>query len=80
MLHVNPKMLPRLDELEQDLPGRRQRAEAEGWIGEIEGIDLPSPSFAASNRRIHRAVIDLGIPPRDFSRPAVEGKEEPQPR
>jgi hypothetical protein len=40
MLHVNPKMLPRLDELEADLLTRRTRAEAEGWRGELEGIDL----------------------------------------
>ncbi|WP_433521353.1 hypothetical protein ACQPZ2_28945 [Nocardia pseudovaccinii] len=40
MLNINPKMLPRLDELEQDLVNRRHRAETEKWIGEIEGIDL----------------------------------------
>jgi hypothetical protein len=40
MLHVNPKMLPRLEELEADLLARRARAEAEGWLGEIDGIDL----------------------------------------
>ncbi|WP_197289116.1 site-specific integrase [Nocardia sp. NRRL S-836] len=38
-LHVNPKMLPRLDELETDLEERRKRAESEGWLGEIEGVD-----------------------------------------
>jgi hypothetical protein len=37
---VNPKMLGRLDELEADLLARRQRAETEGWTGEVEGIDL----------------------------------------
>lgn len=40
MLRVDPKMLPRLEEIEEDLHERRQRAEAEGWLGEIEGIDL----------------------------------------
>jgi hypothetical protein len=38
-LQVNPKMLPRLDELESDLTDRRNRAAAEAWLGEIEGID-----------------------------------------
>jgi len=33
-------MLPRLQEIETDLLARRGRAEAEGWLGEIEGIDL----------------------------------------
>jgi hypothetical protein len=40
MLNVNPKMISRLDELERDLLTRRQRAETERWLGEIEGIDL----------------------------------------
>ncbi|MEU7904558.1 hypothetical protein [Actinoplanes sp. NPDC049118] len=40
MLNINPKMLGRLAELEEDLQARRSRAEAEGWAGEIEGIDL----------------------------------------
>jgi hypothetical protein len=39
-LHVNPKMLPRLDELESDSEERRKHATAEGWLGEIEGVDL----------------------------------------
>jgi hypothetical protein len=39
MLSVNPKMLPRLDELEADLLAR-QRAIDEGWRGETEGLDL----------------------------------------
>ena len=40
MLSVDPKVLPRLDELETDLHLRRDRALSEGWLGEIEGIDL----------------------------------------
>ncbi|MGW1757598.1 hypothetical protein [Streptomyces mirabilis] len=31
MLSINPKMLPRLDELEEDLLARRKRAIKEGW-------------------------------------------------
>ncbi|MER5571684.1 recombinase [Streptomyces goshikiensis] len=30
----------RLEEAETDLIARRVRAEAEGWLGEIDGIDL----------------------------------------
>ncbi|GAA4635473.1 hypothetical protein GCM10023196_081100 [Actinoallomurus vinaceus] len=33
MLQMNPKMLPRLDELEADLRQRRDRAVSEGWLG-----------------------------------------------
>lgn len=40
MLHVNPAMLPRLDTIEGDLLRRRDRASQEGWLGEIEGIDV----------------------------------------
>jgi hypothetical protein len=39
MLATNPKMLPRLDEIEDDLVAHRARAEHEAWLGEIEGID-----------------------------------------
>ena len=58
-------MLRRLDELEVDLIARRQRAEEEGWQGEIEGIELTLGSLRgkrdAVNRRISRSH-DLGIP------------------
>jgi hypothetical protein len=58
MLHVNPKMLARLDELEADLLNRRARAEAEGWIGEIEGIDL-TLTFSAPNATTLNAVVPV---------------------
>jgi hypothetical protein len=59
MLSINPKMLPRLDELEEDLIARRQRAVDEDWRGEIDGLDRgrstdstsPSPSCAANANR-----------------------------
>ena len=40
MLDINPKMLPRLDEIENDLQARRSRAAHVGWLGEVEGLDL----------------------------------------
>jgi hypothetical protein len=40
MLHIDPKMIGRLDEIETDLHSRRARAQDEGWLGELEGIDL----------------------------------------
>ena len=66
MININPKMLPRLDEIEVDLLARRARAEAEGWLGEIEGIDL-TLSFLRQKRdqtrRLARvAPVDLGLP------------------
>ncbi|MEV8529125.1 hypothetical protein AB0451_34130 [Streptomyces sp. NPDC052000] len=67
MININPKMLLRLDEIEVDLLDRQIRAEAEGWLGEIEGIDLSLSSFLRQKRdqtrRLARvAPVCLGIP------------------
>ena len=69
MLHVNPKMLTRLSELEADLLQPRTQAEAEGWIGEIEGIDLFFTFLRflrakrdETQRRAQRSAVHLGIP------------------
>jgi site-specific recombinase XerD len=66
MLHVNPKMLARLDELETDLLDRRTHAETESWVGEIEGIDMTLTFLRAkrddTQRRSRRPAVDLGMP------------------
>jgi integrase len=70
MLRVDPKMLSRMEEIEDDLLQRRARAEAERWLGEIEGIDL-TLTFLRDKRReaqrvAHTAPIRLGaLPHRD---------------
>ncbi|MCV7226475.1 site-specific integrase [Mycolicibacterium komossense] len=71
LLNVDPNMLHRLDEIEADLIARRQRADNEGWQGEIEGIELTLGFLRGKrgdvNGRIRRSH-DLGIPtpaPRD---------------
>ncbi|MFE4590419.1 hypothetical protein [Streptomyces laurentii] len=66
MLHVNPKMLDRLEELESDLLARLRKAELENWMGEVEGIKL-TLTFLRSKReetqlRARRPVVDLGFP------------------
>ncbi|MEU9547205.1 tyrosine-type recombinase/integrase [Streptomyces mirabilis] len=66
MLSVNPKMLPRLDEIEEDLLDRRKRAVAEGWQGEIEGVDM-TLTFLRSKREQTRRFervgpVELGLP------------------
>jgi hypothetical protein len=66
MININPKMLPRLDEIEVDLLARRARAEAEGWLGEIEGLDL-TLTFLRQKRDQTRqlarvAPVDVGMP------------------
>ncbi|MGI5401359.1 recombinase [Streptomyces sp. CA-135486] len=66
MLSVNPTMLPRLDELEDDLIARRQHALAQGWKGEVEGIELTLTFLRAKQSQVHRSQqlppVDLGIP------------------
>jgi site-specific recombinase XerC len=66
MLNINPKMLPRLDEIEDDLQARRSRAAHEGWLGEVEGLDLTLAFLRQKrdeSRRLSRiAPVDLGIP------------------
>jgi hypothetical protein len=66
MLHVNPKMIIRLDELEHDLLARRQHAEREHWLGEIEGIDLTLTYLRTkrdeAQRLTRRPLVQLGLP------------------
>jgi hypothetical protein len=58
-------MLARLDELEADLLDRRARAEAENWLGEVEGIDLTLTFLRDkredTRRRTQRPAVDLGM-------------------
>ena len=70
MLHVNPKMVGRLDELEIDLLDRRQRALTEEWKGEIEGIDLTLQCLRDKRDETKRmtrttTTISLGMPVAD---------------
>ncbi|WNI33324.1 recombinase [Streptomyces sp. ITFR-6] len=66
MLHINPKMLDRLEELEADLLVRLRRAEEEHWLGEVEGINLTLTFLRSkreeTQRRTRRPAVDLGIP------------------
>ena len=67
VLLVDPKMLPRLKEIEFDLLSRRTRANSEGWLGEIEGIDLTliflRDKTAQTERTLARgATVPLGLP------------------
>jgi hypothetical protein len=66
MLAINPKMLPRLDEIEDDLLARRARAEQEAWLREVEGIDLTLTFLRQKREETKRlariAPVDLGIP------------------
>ncbi|MEU2248976.1 recombinase [Streptomyces sp. NPDC019224] len=77
MLHISPKMLGRLEELEADLLARLRRAEEENWLGEVEGINLTLTFLRAkrdeTQRRTRRPAVDLGIPQ---PRPRATGSKE----
>ncbi|MFJ5829579.1 recombinase [Streptomyces sp. NPDC093089] len=59
-------MLSRLEELEKDLILRRKRAELEGWLGEIDGIDKTLTFLRAkrieAERIKQRTAVHLGLP------------------
>jgi site-specific recombinase XerC len=66
MLHVEPAMLPRLDAIEDDLRQRRARAEAERWLGEIDGIDITLSRLAGKRDQAQRIAatgpVLIGMP------------------
>lgn len=66
MLHVHPDAVPRLDVIEADLHTRRDRAHDEGWLGEIEGLDLTLSHLQAKRRQAIRLAearaVPLGLP------------------
>jgi hypothetical protein len=74
MLSINPKMLGRLDELEDDLLTRRQRALSEGWRGEVDGIDLTLTFLRGkrdqARRAAERGTVSLGMPTLPLRRPS----------
>ncbi len=74
MININPKMLPRLDEIEDDLQARRSRAAHEGWLGEIEGIDL-TLAFLRQKRDQTRRLARIA--PTDLGMPGVLATESP---
>jgi integrase len=77
MLHVELRLAPRLDEIEEDLIARRDRAKSEGWLGEIEGIEVTLDHLRSKRDRAQRigptATVTLPMPvarPASGQRPA----------
>jgi hypothetical protein len=71
MLSINPTMLTRLNELEEDLLARRQRAIDEGWRGEVEGLEL-TLTFLRSKRDKVRRTAATGPVSKAFSPTAAD--------
>jgi site-specific recombinase XerD len=66
MLHLAPNMLGRLDDLETDLLHRQTEANARGWLGELEGLQLTLTFLRDKReqaRRLQsRPTVTLGLP------------------
>ncbi|MET8029017.1 site-specific integrase [Streptomyces avermitilis] len=67
VLIVSPEERPRLEEIRDNLSDRIAEAEREGWLGEIEGLQVSLAS--AEEKLVHldaqqarRKTVDLGIP------------------
>jgi hypothetical protein len=77
MLRIDPNMLDRLAEIETDLHARRKRAEEEGWLGEIDGLDLTLNYLRHKRddaRRIARVgPVQIGMPARLRAEPSEVG-------
>jgi hypothetical protein len=60
----DPKTIRRLDELQSDLLAHRAHAESQGWLGEIEGIDLTLTFLRNKRTRAQRLTTPthLGLP------------------
>ena len=83
LLRPDPAQRPRLIEIHDNLLTRIAEAEREGWLGEVEGLQV---SLAAARQKLaqleeratHATTINLGIP--DFSQVTgrdIAGKEHP---
>lgn len=70
MLSINPKMLPRLDEIETDLINRRDRALAEAWHGEVDGLDQTLAFLRSKRTHARRSLQTNGPTPIDLGMPA----------
>ncbi|WP_258039870.1 hypothetical protein [Streptomyces sp. SM1] len=67
MLWPDPAQRDRLVEIRDNLLARIAEAEHEGWLGEVEGLQV---SLAGAEKKLvqldrrpaNRSVVDLGIP------------------
>jgi hypothetical protein len=68
LLRPDPTQRPRLVEIHDNLRDRITEAEREGWLGEIEGLQVSLIAAQAKIAQIdaatirHKQVIDLGLP------------------
>jgi hypothetical protein len=66
MLWPDPAQRPRIADIRHNLIARISEAEREGWLGEIEGLQISlagaNDKLAQIDRRTSRQPVNLGIP------------------
>jgi len=66
MLWPDPAQRPRIAEIRDNLTARITEAEREGWLGEIEGLQISltgaNDKLAQIDRRRDHQLADLGLP------------------
>ncbi|MDQ1013123.1 hypothetical protein QFZ82_007608 [Streptomyces sp. V4I23] len=83
MLWPDPAQRDRLVEIGDNLLARIAETEREGWLGEVEGLQVSlagaEEKLAQLDRRpASRSVVDLGIP--TITAPAVPHQHRPDER
>ncbi|WP_406489643.1 site-specific integrase (plasmid) [Streptomyces sp. NBC_01650] len=83
LLRPDPAQRGRLEEIRDNLLARIAEAKREGWLGEVEGLQVSLASaeekLAQLDRRpAGRSVVDLGIPA--ITAPAVPHQHRPEER
>lgn len=66
MLRVDPAQQHRLAEIAASLADRIDEAKANGWLGEVQGLqvslDAARSKLAALDRQVHDGPISLRLP------------------
>jgi|SRR5882757_4798863 len=87
-LQIDPRQRPRLLETVQNLRERITEARGNGWLGEVEGLQVSFDAAMAKLNSLKRAptdgrpqLVDLGMPVfTDQAPPPPPGTGEPWPR
>ncbi|MCO8306563.1 integrase [Streptomyces sp. RKCA744] len=82
VLQLDPQQRPRLNEITRNLRERITEARANGWLGEVEGLQVSLNAAVAKLTRLNRTstdgrpqLVDLGMPL--FTDPSVRGVGAP---
>ncbi|MET7608875.1 hypothetical protein [Streptomyces avermitilis] len=85
---MDPRQKPRLIEIIQNLRDRIREARANGWLGEVEGLQVSFDAAMAKLKSLKNIptdgrpqLVDLGMPVvTDDASPSQPDEGEPRPR